>query len=128
MEITVKELEQAELITVKGRLDSVEAPRFAQALEAANQRGKYKIIVDMSQLEYMSSAGFRALGEVQRNSKRHNRGEVLLVQIPDNIRNALEMVGFADYFHVFEDVNSALSFAANLPADDSHKDALPPLA
>ena len=128
MEITVKELAQAELITIDGRLDSVEAPRFAQALEAANQRGKYKIIVDMSQLEYMSSAGFRTLGEVQRNSKRHNRGEVLLVRIPTNIRNALEMVGFADYFHVFEDVNSALAFAANLPADDSHKDALPPLS
>ena len=128
MEITVKELEQAELITVKGRLDSVEAPRFAQALEAANQRGKYKIIVDMSQLGYMSSAGFRALGEVQRNSRRHNRGEVLLVKVPDNIRNALEMVGFAGYFHLFEDVNSALDFAANLPADQANKDALPPLS
>ena len=126
MEITVKELEQAELITINGRLDSVEAPRLAQALEAAQQRGKYKIIVDMSQLEYMSSAGFRALGDAQRNSKRHNRGEVLLVQVPDHIRNALEMVGFADYFHVFEDVNSALDFAANLPAYDSHKDAPPP--
>ena len=68
MEITVKELEQAELITINGRLDSVEAPRLAQALEAAQQRGKYKIIVDMSQLEYMSSAGFRALGDAQRNS------------------------------------------------------------
>lgn len=128
MEITVKELEQAELITINGRLDSVEAPRLVQALETANQRGKYKIVVDMSQLEYMSSAGFRALGDAQRNSKRHNRGEVLLVQVPDNIRDALEMVGFADYFHVFEDVNSALDFAANLPADDSHKDALPPLS
>ena len=128
MEITVKELEQAELITINGRLDSVEAPRLAQALETASQRGKYKIVVDMSQLEYMSSAGFRALGDAQRNSKHHNRGEVLLVQVPDNIRDALEMVGFADYFHVFEDVNSALDFAANLPADDSHKDALPPLS
>jgi len=127
MEITVKELEQAELITINGRLDSVEAPRLAQALEAANQRGKYKIVIDMSQLEYMSSAGFRALGDAQRNSKRHNRGEVLLVQIPDNVRDALEMVGFADYFHVFDDVSSALNFAANLPGDESHKDALAPL-
>ena len=127
MEITVKEFEQAELITINGRLDSVEAPRLAQALEAANQRGKYKIVVDMSQLEYMSSAGFRALGDAQRNSKRHNSGEVLLLQVPGNIRDALEMVGFAGYFHTFEDVNSALDFAANLPAGDSHKDALPPL-
>ena len=128
MEITVKEFEQAELITINGRLDSVEAPRLAQALEAANQRGKYKIVVDMSQLEYMSSAGFRALGDAQRNSKLHNGGEVLLVQVPGNIRDALEMVGFAGYFQTFDDVPSALDFAANLPADDSHQDVLRPLS
>ena len=127
MEITVKGFEHAEVITVNGRLDSVEAPRLAQALEAANQRGKYKIVVDMSQLEYMSSAGFRALGDAQHNSKRH-LGEVLLVQVPGNIRDALEMVGFAGYFHTFEDVTSALDFAAKLPAGHSHKDALPPLS
>ncbi len=126
MEITVKEFEQVELITINGRLDSVEAPRLAQALEAANQRGKYKIVVDMSQLEYMSSAGFRALGDAQHNSKRHNRGEVLLVQVPSNIRDALEMVGFAGYFHTFDDVTSALDFAANLQAGDSHTDAPTP--
>ena len=119
MEITVKELEQAELITINGRLDSVEAPKLAQALEAASQRGKYKIVVDMSQLEYISSAGFRALGDAQRNSTHYNRGKVLLVQVRDNIREALELVGFADYFRIFDDVPSALDFAAHLPAEDS---------
>lgn len=127
MDITVKEFEQAELITINGRLDSVEAPRLVQAFKAANQRGRYKIVVDMSQLEYMSSAGLRALGDAQHNNKRHH-GEVLLVQVPGNIRDALEMVGFADYFHTFKDVNSALDFAANLPAGHSHKDALPPIS
>jgi hypothetical protein len=38
------------------------------------------------------------------------------------------MVGFAGYFHTFEAVNSALDFAANLPADDSHQDVLRPLS
>ncbi len=128
MEITVKEFEQTELITVQGRMDSVEAPRFTQALEAANQRGKYKLVVDMSHLEYMSSAGFRALAIAQRDSKRHNRGEVLLVQVPENIRDSLEMVGFAGNFNIFDNVRSALDFAANLPTDDSHKDVLPPLS
>ena len=123
MEITVKELEQAELITINGRLESVEAPQLARALEAASQRGKYKIVVDMSQLEYMSSAGFRALGDAQRNSKHHNRGEVLLVQVRDNIHDALVLVGLAEYFNMFDNVTTALEFAANLQADDSRTDA-----
>jgi len=123
MKIVVKEFEQAELITIQGRIDSVEAARFSQALEAANHRGKFKLVVDMNELEYMSSAGFRALAEAQRNGQRHNRGEVLLARVPNRIREALEMVGFAEHFQTFDDVESALEFAANLPAGDSHADA-----
>lgn len=119
MEITIKELNQIELITIQGRVDSVEASRLAHALDAANHRGKHKLVIDMSQLEYMSSAGFRALGNAQRNNKRHNRGEVVLAQVPPLIREALELVGLAEYFNMFDNVNSALAYAENLPAGDA---------
>ena len=119
MEITTKEFQHIELITIKGRLDSVVASQLAEVLDAAHQRGKYKIVIDMSQLEYMSSAGFRALGDAQRNGKRLNRGEVVLANVPDNIREALELVGFTEYFKMLNDVSSALEFAENLPTGDS---------
>ena len=119
MEITTKAFNHIEVITIKGRVDSVEAPRLVQALEEAANSGKYKIVIDMSQLEYMSSAGFRALGDAQRSSKRNNRGEVVLAQVPENIREALDLVGFTEYFHLFDNVTSAFEFAENLPADDS---------
>lgn len=119
MEISVKEFQSIDLIAISGRVDSVVASRLAQALEAANDRGKYKIVIDMSQLEYMSSAGFRALGDAQRNSKRHNNGEVMLAQVPENIREALDLVGFTEYFRIFDNVTSAFEYADNLPADDS---------
>jgi anti-sigma B factor antagonist len=125
MEITVKEFKHIELITIKGRVDSVEASRFAQALEAANHRGKYKLVVDMSELEYMSSAGFRALGDAQRNSKRHNRGEVVLTQVPDPIHEALELVGFIEYFHIIDPLSAALEYAENLQAGDSTTNTQP---
>lgn len=119
MEITTKEFQHLELITIKGRVDSVVASKLAEALEAAHHRGKYKIVIDMSQLEYMSSAGFRALGDAQRTGKRLNRGEVVLAHVPENIREALELVGFTEYFKIVNDVSSALEFAENLPAGDS---------
>ena len=126
MEITVKEFKQTELITIQGRVDSAEASRLEQVLEAANHHGRYRIVVDMSRVEYMSSAGFRALGDAQRNSKRHNRGEVVLAQVPNLIRGALELIGLATYFNIFDNVTSALEFAANLPAGDYTTDAPPP--
>ena len=126
MEITVKEIKQIELITIQGRVDSVEASHLEQALQAANHRGKYKLVIDMSQLEYMSSAGFRALAAAQRNSKRHKDGEVVLAQVPNHIHQVLEIVGFAEYFNIFDNVTSALEFEANLPAGDSSSDAPSP--
>jgi anti-sigma B factor antagonist len=119
MEITTREINHVELITVKGRVDSVEAVRLANALESAGRRRKHKVVVDMSEVEYMSSAGFRALGDAQRNSRRHQRGEVVLASVPGRIREALELVGFIEYFHIEDSVPAALAFAENLPADDS---------
>lgn len=114
MEITTKGYEPIELISITGRVDSVEAPGLAKALQSAQHRSKYKIVVDMSQVEYMSSAGFRALGDAQRNCRRHPGGEVILAQVPDPVRAALELVGFTEYFHIFDSVASALEFATKL--------------
>jgi anti-sigma B factor antagonist len=120
MEISTQEFKHVELITITGRVDSVEAAQLTRALESASRRGKYKIVVDMSQVEYMSSAGFRALGDAQRNSQRHQRGEVVLAHVPPQIHEALEMVGFTEYFHIEDTVAAALAVAGNLPAGDSN--------
>lgn len=119
MEITTKAISDVELISISGRVDSVEAAKLASALEAAHQRGRYKIVVDMNQVEYMSSAGFRALGHAQRNSKRLQRGEVVLANVPPLVREALELVGFVEYFQISDSVESASELVANLPAGES---------
>lgn len=119
MEISTQEFKRIELIAVKGRVDSMEAVWLVKALESASRRGKYKIIVDMSQVEYMSSAGFRALGDAQRKSRNHQNGEVVLASVPPPIYEALEMVGFTDYFHIEGTVSAALAFAERFPESDS---------
>ncbi len=102
MEITVKEFKHCDMITVSGRVDSSTAPQLAQALEVANDGGKYKLVVNMEGLEYMSSAGFRALLAAQRNCRRYNRGEVVLANVPERIRDALELAGFTELFKTFD--------------------------
>lgn len=119
MEIRTQEYRNCELITVIGRVDTVVAAQLAQALTEAHQRGHYRIVVDMGQVEYMSSAGFRALGDAQRNSKRHEHGEVILTQVPNLIHEALDLVGFTEHFRIVNPVAAALEFAENLPASDS---------
>jgi anti-sigma B factor antagonist len=108
MEITVQEFKHCDLIKVKGRVDSSTAPAFSIALEKISEAGRYKIAVDMSELEYMSSAGFRALLASQRNCKRYNRGELVIVAVPDRIRDALELAGFTELFRTFDDTITAV--------------------
>jgi len=108
MVTTTQEFKHCHLIKVTGRVDSSTATAFSQALEKANEAGQFKIVVDMSELEYMSSAGFRALLSSQRNCKRYNRGEVVLVAIPERIREALELAGFTELFKTFDDTVAAV--------------------
>ena len=108
MEVTTKQFKHCDLVAVNGRVDSSTAPKLSEALDALSNEGRFKIVIDMSGLEYMSSAGFRALIASQRNSKRYNRGEVVLTNVPANIHSALELAGFTTLFKIFKDVTSAV--------------------
>jgi anti-sigma B factor antagonist len=110
MEISTQEFKHCDMIKIKGRVDSATAPQVSRALESAANGGKYKLVVDMSELEYMSSAGFRALLAAQRNSKKYNRGEVVLASVPDRIREALELAGFTELFKTFDDPLHAVGY------------------
>jgi anti-sigma B factor antagonist len=101
MEIATKEFKHCHLVTITGRVDSSTAPQFSQSMDALIGKGIYKIVIDMEGLEYMSSAGFRALLSAQRNCKRYNRGEVFLASVPTRIHEALELAGFTELFRTF---------------------------
>ncbi len=101
MEITAKEFKHCHLITLSGRVDSMTAPQFTQAMDRLINKGVYKFVIDMRELEYMSSAGFRALLAAQRSCKRYNRGEVVLASVPNRIEEALELAGFTELFKSF---------------------------
>ncbi len=108
MEVTTKQFKHCDLVTITGRIDSVTAPKLAEALDAINNESRFKIAIDMAGLEYMSSAGFRALISAQRTCKRFNRGEVVLASVPENIRAALELAGFTSLFKIYPDVTTAV--------------------
>ena len=94
MEITAQRHKHCDLLKVVGRVDSFTAPKLSEAIEAINKDDRFKIVLDMSELEYMSSAGFRALLVGQRNCKRYNRGEIVLACVPKRIFDAFELTGF----------------------------------
>ena len=108
MEITGKKYKHCDLLSLEGKVDSYTAPDLTKAIETLNNDGQFKIVLDLGKLEYMSSAGFRALLIGQRNCKRYNRGEVVLARVPKKIMDALELTGFTPLFRMFDDVTAAV--------------------
>ena len=108
MEITSKKYKHCDLLSLQGKVDSYTAPDLTKAIEALNNDGQFKIVLDLAKLEYMSSAGFRALLIGQRNCKRYNRGEIVLAAVPKKILDALDLTGFTPLFRMFDDVITAV--------------------
>ena len=108
MEITHQQFKHCDLLSVKGKVDSFTAPDLTKALEQLSQDNRHKIVLDLGNLEYMSSAGFRALLIGQRNCKRYNRGEIVLALVPKRIMDALELTGFTPLFKIFDDITTAV--------------------
>jgi anti-sigma B factor antagonist len=108
MEVTTIQYKHCDLIKAKGRVDSSTSAQLSEALDAVTNDGRFKIVLDMSEVEYMSSAGLRVLIGTQKQCKRYNRGEVILAQVPKRIYDALELAGFVPLFKFFDDVLAAV--------------------
>jgi anti-sigma B factor antagonist len=108
MEITAQRYKHCDLLSVKGKVDSFTAPDLIKAIEGLNNENRFKIILDLSKLEYMSSAGFRALLLGQRTCKRFNRGELVLASVPKKVMDALELTGFTPLFKIFDEITPAV--------------------
>ncbi len=108
MEITTQRFKHCDLIGIKGKVDSYTAPELIKAIAAVNNAGRYRIVIDMSKLEYMSSAGFRALLLGQRTCKRYNRGEIVLSAVPKRILDAFDLTGFTPLFKFYDDITAAV--------------------
>ncbi len=103
MDITRSQFKHCDMLKIKGRIDSATAPQFANAVNETIEEGRYKIVLDMSEVEFISSAGLRVLVNAQKTCRRYNRGEVVISNVPANIYSALDLAGFTALFKIFND-------------------------
>ena len=108
MDINIQQFKHCALINVKGRVDSYTASKLSDAIDSVNKNGCFKIILDLKELEFMSSAGLRALLIGQRTCKRYNRGELVLAAVPKKVYDAIELAGFVPLFNFYENTTTAV--------------------
>lgn len=108
MEITHTQFKHCDVVKVTGRVDSSTAPLLSEALTKITESGRFRIVIDMVGLDFISSAGLRALISTQKTCKRYNRGEIVLAGVPGNIAATLDLAGFTPLFKIFSDATSAV--------------------
>jgi anti-sigma B factor antagonist len=108
MEITTSQLKRVDVVKVVGRIDSYTAPQLEEVMANITQQGRFKIVIDMTDVDFISSKGWWVLIETQKACKRYNRGEIVLVNIQSKIRESLDLVGMGTYFKIYDDVTTAV--------------------
>ena len=99
-------IQDVNVVKLAGDLDGSNAPNVqAQIMPLAV--ANVKMILDMSEVSYMSSAGLRMLLVMYRtiNSKS---GKVVLVGLSEDIRDTMSMTGFLDFFTYLENLDEGL--------------------
>ncbi len=107
MDISTTSYKRCELVKVAGRIDSASAPRFEEALQEVLERKRYNIVLDLSGLEYISSAGLRAMVSTQKVCKEHG-GQLVLAAVPKAIQEVLDLTGLDALFTAYPDTVSAV--------------------
>ncbi|EXI80351.1 MAG: putative anti-sigma factor antagonist BtrV [Candidatus Accumulibacter appositus] len=94
------------VVAVKGEIDGSSAPGLQEKILPLLENDAL-LVLDLSAVSYMSSAGLRMLLLLYRQAASHN-GQVALAGLAEAIRDTMEVTGFLKFFSVANSVDEAL--------------------
>jgi anti-anti-sigma factor len=106
-DLTVNSARNGEVtvVTIAGRVDSVTAASLDSELDKV-VRENSKLVLDLNDVEYLSSAGVRSIIRVSQSAKKSGGG-VKLAAIPAQVLEVLENVGVTHMMQSYPSVDAA---------------------
>ena len=113
MEITHKRFNRVDLLEIEGRMDAASAPQLKQQIETLFDQGRYRLVLDMSKLEYIASPGLRVLIEARKRARDWKLtdlegGDVRIANLPPRIKEVFDLTGFTSLFEIYSDTVEAV--------------------
>ena len=105
MNITVQGDNALAVVTVEGQIDSGSAPEAQQEILPVI-REHSGVVMDLSGLTFMSSAGLRMMLLLYREATSRG-GKLALVGLADSIRDTMDVTGFLTFFDVCDSLDEA---------------------
>ena len=108
MEIDITTTSQAVIVAVRGRLDTTTAPAFEQRLADVISQGATYVVVQCSELAYISSAGLRSV-LLSGKKLQAQQGRLAFVCLQETVKEIFDMAGFSTLFQIFASEDAALA-------------------
>lgn len=87
------------LVELKGRLDTPSSQDVSNTLSPVVENAKGTIILDCTELEYISSSGLRIFLTIRKAAAAQG-GKVIVRNISSDIRSVFMMTGFLNLFEI----------------------------
>ncbi len=112
LEIEKEERENILIIRPKGRVDPLTVENFDSSIKEGIGEGKFRIIIDCSELLYISSAGLGVLiGYIEE--VRENRGDIIICCTSPKVHEIFDLLGFTKIYKFFPELKGAVAFFSN---------------
>lgn len=100
---------RVDVFTISGRIDSSNANEFDAVVKGALEEGRHNLVLDLSGVSYMSSAGLRVMVAALRECKKlPNNGDVRLSSPSERVAEVLELAGLSNMFQTYDDTTAAV--------------------
>ncbi|MEM8502350.1 MAG: anti-sigma factor antagonist [Cyanobacteria bacterium P01_D01_bin.1] len=106
MEINITTVDKIKVVAVSGDIDASTAPTAQQEILPVAQESE-PILLDLTEVEYMSSAGLRVLLSVYRQVTAKDIPFVL-VGLSEELQDTMSVTGFLDFFTICETQEAGL--------------------
>lgn len=108
MNITTEQRDKITIVYAAGRLDFGNAKNFQSTMESLFEAGEKAIVVDCSELEYISSAGLRVFLICARLASKTTVGFAVCSLSP-LVKDVFDISGFGNIMPICSDLESALA-------------------
>ena len=97
MKIRIEEIDGNVVATVEGCLDTAAAPEAEKVMDPLNYVEGKDIIIDCTNMEYISSAGLRIFLGILQNAEEKG-GHVYIKGLNDTVQAIFDLTGFSNIF------------------------------
>jgi anti-anti-sigma factor len=108
METITKVVDDVTVVYLKGKLDAVTSGNLEQTLMPILDSGSVKVVLDFTELSYISSAGLRVLLKAAKQIKALD-GQFVLCSMKDFIKEVFDISGFSGILSIVENCESAVA-------------------